>query len=316
MKAAIIRKWGKSDVFEFSDIPAPNIKNDQLLIKVFASGINPVDWKHRIGNHKYVLGSAFPIILGYDVCGEVVKIGSDITAFKPGDIVFGDLDNKYGGGLAEYAVGHAHCFALKPSNLSNNEAAGIPLAALTALQALRDKGNLTKGQTVIINGTSGGVGHFALQIAKIMGAKTIAVSHGRNKEFIQSFKPDLFIDYTQEDLVNTSYKADVLFDVVGNLSFIKTRHLINPGGIYINPHPRIKILVHKSIQIFCKGKKVKTLLRKHNSEDMKTLANWVESGKLRVKIDQEFDFDAISAAHEYAESKESKGKTIVKIASK
>ena len=312
MQAAIINKWGNSNVFEIRDISKPTPAPDQILIKVFASSINPVDWKHRLGNHKYILGSKFPIVLGYDVCGEIIEIGSEITKFKVGDIVFGDLDNKYGGGLAEYALGHEKCFSLKPGNISIEEGAAIALASLTALQALRDKANLKENQKVIINGASGGVGHFALQIAHIMGANVIAVANKENQSFIKSFNPYKSIDYTQHNIINLNEKVDVFFDVVGNLSFMKVKHLLNKGGIYINPHPRPIILLHK-LPAFLLGKRVKSLLRKQNMDDLNLISEWIKHNKLKIELDKIFELKDISEAHSYAQHDRKKGKVVVKI---
>jgi NADPH:quinone reductase-like Zn-dependent oxidoreductase len=313
MKAAVINKWGNPDVFELTEVNKPQIRPDQLLIKVFASSINPVDWKHRTGYHKYVLGAPFPIILGYDVCGEVVEAGSSITKFKVGDIVFGDLDNKYGGGLAEYAVGHEKCFALKPSNITNEQAAALPLVSLTALQALRDKAGLKKGDTILINGASGGVGHISVQIAKIMGGRVIAVAGGRNQSFIESLYPDTFIDYTKQNVLSFEEKFDVFLDTIGNYSFLKTKHLLKDNGIYITTLPRPKILIHKIFQIFSKGKKVKTLLRKHSESDIEQIAQWVKEDKLKVTIDKTFSLEEIKKAYAYAEEGHTTGKNVIVI---
>lgn len=315
MKAAVINSWGSADVFEIkTNVVQPIPKKNQVLIKVFASSINPVDWKHRTGFHKYMLGAPFPIILGYDVCGRIVETGSDITKFKTGDIVFGDLDNKYGGGLAEYALAHENCLAYKPNNMEHEQAAALPLVSLTALQALRDKANIKKGDVVLINGASGGVGHIAVQMAKIMGAKVIAVASGRNKDFLDSYKPDSFIDYTQQNILELDEKIDVFFDVIGNYSFFKTRHLLNSNGTYVNTLPRPKILIHKLLEPFSNGKKVKTLLRKHSSEDLAQIAQWVLEGKLKVSIDKSFKLEEISQAHQYAENSRTRGKNVIVIA--
>ncbi len=313
MKAAIINKWGNPTAFEISDISRPIPDDNQLLIKVFASGINPVDWKHRQGNHKYIMGSPFPIVLGYDVCGEVVGKGKLATRFNVGDIVFGDLDNKYGGALAEFALGNEKCFALKPKLQSKEQAAATTLVSLTALQALRNKAGLQKGQTVIINGASGGVGHVAVQIAKIMGAQVIAIASGKNKKFVESFSPNVFVDYSTEDILSYQKKADVFFDVVGNYSFLKTKKLLNPGGTYISTLPRPKILFHKLFQIFSNGKKVKTILRKQNSQDLKLITDWINKGMLEIKIDKVFDLQDIQKSHEYAEKGRTVGKVVIKI---
>lgn len=315
MKAAIINQFGKSDVFEIKDIEIPIIKPDQVLIKVKAVSLNPIDWKQRKGNHKYVLGSPFPIILGYDVSGEVVEVGKEIKSFKKGDLVFGVLDNKYGGALAEFAVGHEKCFSLKPKEISYEEAAAVPMVSLTALQAYRDIVNLKAGQTVLINGASGGVGHVAIQIAKMMGAKVIAVASSKSKEFIEQFKPDSFIDYTEMDVLKLDKKLDVFFDVVGNYTFPKTKHLLNSEGIYLNLNylnSLTKLPVNKFHELFTK-KKAKSFLMKQNSSDLKIIANWISEGKLKINIDKTFKLEQISEAHEYSQKGHNKGKNIVVI---
>ena len=311
MKAAIINQFGTPDVFEVTAIKTPKIKNDQLLIKVMAVSINPIDWKQRKGNHKLILGSPFPIVLGYDVCGEVMETGSEIKQFKKGDKVFGVLDNKYGGALAEFAVAHENCIVHQPENISGAEAAAFPMASLTALQALRDKAGLQKGQSVLILGASGGVGHMAIQIAKIMGAKVIAVSSESSKTFVEQFHPDEFIDYRSQDILSLKQKVDVFFDVAGIYSFPKCKHLLNPGGVYVNTLPRPKILIHKILQWFTNGKKAKTLLMKHHQKDLSQIKQWIEENKISVKIDRSFTLENISEAHAFAQQGHSKGKNVV-----
>ncbi len=313
MKTAIINSWGTPDVFEIKETKRPEPNDDQVLIKVFASSINPVDWKHRLGNHKYMLGAPFPITLGYDVAGEVAAVGNNITRFKIGDKVFGDLDKKYGGGLAEFAVGNEHCFALVPANNSMEVMAAYPLVTLTALQALRDKALVSAGKTVLINGASGGVGHIAVQIATILGASTIAVASTRAQKMVESLNCTSFIDYKKNDVLSINEKLDVFFDVIGNYSFLQTKHLLKPGGIYISTLPRPKIVVHKLLQPFSNGKKVKAILRKHSAADMDQIAQWVEEGKLQVVIDKQFDLDHIAEAHSYSESGKTLGKSVVLI---
>lgn len=316
MKAAIINEFGSPKVFEIEDVERPEIKPDQLLIKVHAVSVNPIDWKQRKGNHKLILGKPFPIVLGYDVCGVVVEVGKEISKFKKGDVVFGALDNKYGGALAEFALGHENCFALKPQNISELEAAAYPMVSLTSLQALRDIVNLKPGQTVLINGASGGVGHMTLQIAKLLGAKVIAVASDKSKEFINQFKPDEFIDYTKQDILKSDIKVDVFFDVFGNYTFPKTKKLLNPGGIYLNLeyiNTLKKMPVYWLHQLFSKGKKAKSLLMKHDSKDLERIAKWIEEGKIKVNIDKTFSLAQISEAHEYTQQGHNKGKNIVVI---
>jgi NADPH:quinone reductase-like Zn-dependent oxidoreductase len=313
MKAAVINQWGPPGIIELAEMNMPEPGPGQLLVRVYASGINPVDWKHRYGNHRLILGAHFPIVLGYDVCGEVVATGKLVYRFKTGDIVFGDLDNKYGGGLAEYCCGSESCFAVKPDTVVIEEAAAASLVSLTALQALRDKAHLKSGQSLIINGASGGVGHVAIQIARIMGARTIAISSGKSRSFVMDLKPDLFLDYTQEDVLKFNEKVDVFFDVKGNHSLPKCRHLLKPGGIYITTLPRPKVFFHQLLRPFLNGKSSRTLLRKHNAEDMQCIAGWMQEGRLKISIDKVFDIQDISKAYGYAEQGHSRGKNVVRI---
>ncbi|QQS51228.1 MAG: NADP-dependent oxidoreductase [Bacteroidota bacterium] len=313
MQAAVLNQWGDPGVLHLADIPKPKPSEKQLMIRVFASSVNPVDFKQRKGKHRFIFGSPFPVVLGYDVCGKVVEVGSLVHRFKVGDWVFGDLDNTYGGALAEFALGHEQCFALKPDGISPEEAAGYPLAALTALQALRDKAGVKPGQTVLINGASGGVGHLALQMAKLMQANVIAVASGRNEAFISSFNPDQFIDYQRINLLSLSEKVDVFFDVIGNYSFLKTKRLLKPNGVYVTTLPRPKVFFHKLFQAFNGGKKVKTLLRKHSAADMDQIARWIEEKKLRLHIEKVFSLEQTADAHAYAEKGRTQGKNIIQI---
>ena len=314
MKAVVINHFGNPDVFEIQEIDKPVINPDQLLIKVFATSINPIDWKQRKGNHKLFLGSPFPIVLGYDVAGEVVETGTDISHFKVGDKVYGVLDNKYGGALAEFTKGHQKCFASIPENISMNQAAAYPMVSLTALQALRDKANLKAGQTVLINGASGGVGHVAVQIAKLMQLNVIAVASKQSESFVKSLEPSEFIDYNKQKISELALKVDAFFDVVGNYTFPQVKHLLKPSGIYLNLNyidTMKKMPYYKLHQLFSKGKKAKTFLMKNNSDDLELISKWISQGLLRIRIDEEFSIHNIAAAHDYAQQGHNKGKNIV-----
>lgn len=170
MKAAVIYQYGPSDVFRIEEIDRPIINNDEVLIKVRAAAINPVDWKQRQGWHRFFLKAHFPVVLGYDVAGEIVECGSAVTGYKSGDHVYARLTRRFGGAFAEFAAASESILAKKPENISWEEAAAVPLAAITALQGLRDKCELKTGEKVLIIGAAGGVGHFALQLSKAMGA--------------------------------------------------------------------------------------------------------------------------------------------------
>lgn len=194
MKAATINRYGPPEVLQVTEVEKPQIKPNQLLIKVHASSVNPIDWKIRTGMLKLLTGGKFPIILGFDVSGEVVAAGEQITRFRIGDLVFARLEQLPGNAYAEYAACSEMAAALKPSNLTHEQAAAVPLAALTALQALRDHGQIQPGQKVLINGASGGVGTFAVQIARAMETEVTAVCSTKNIELIKSLGADRVVD--------------------------------------------------------------------------------------------------------------------------
>jgi len=312
MKAAIINKFGDPEVFEISDISEPIPGPDEIQIEVLSGSINPIDWKQRRGKHRFLFGSPFPIVLGYDVAGIITKLGSDIEGFHPGDKICGVLSNKYGGGLGQFAKGKPDCFAKVPESIDHVNSAALPLAGLTALQALRDKGKIKKDYKVLIIGAAGGVGHFAVQIAEIFRAKVYSVSSEKHKSFLEKISNSTFIDYQITDILSLDLKFDIIFDTIGNYSFPKCKKLLLPGGIYITTLPRPKIILHKLLSLFSNGKKAKTLLMKHSADDLKQLLDWLESGKLKICIDKEFSIIDISDAHKYSEEGHSEGKILIR----
>ena len=313
MRTCVIKTFGGPEVLEIVDTNEPIIKKNQLAIKVEVSSINPIDWKQRKGNHRFILGSPFPITLGYDVCGVVLYVGNDVKKFKVGDRVLGVLDNKYGGAYSEIAVGTEKCFVLVPESVSSIDAAAIPMVGLTALQALRDKANLKKSQKILINGASGGVGHIAVQMAKLMGAHVTVVASKSSAMFLAQFNPDEILNYDDINILELSSRFDVFFDVAGTYSYVRVKHLLNSKGLYLNTLPRPKILLHKTLRIFNHDKRVKTLLMKHNPEDLKIVVDWMVQGKLKVVIDRQFKLSDISNAHKYAQKGHSKGKNVILI---
>ncbi len=238
MKAIAIDKFGEPGVFKLIDTSMPVIGEKELLIEVVAGSVNPIDWKQRRGNHRFLFGAPFPIVLGYDISGIVVKKGSQVSEFNLGDRICGVLSNKYGGGLGQYARGSIKCFTRVPDSIDLAACAVLPLAGLTALQALRDKACIAPAKKILIIGAAGGVGHYALQIASLMHAEVFAVSSHLHKDFLNKLAPHTFIDYRQTDVLNIHERFDVIFDTVGKYSFMKCRHLLNQGGIYIMTGPR------------------------------------------------------------------------------
>ncbi|MDF5739284.1 MULTISPECIES: NAD(P)-dependent alcohol dehydrogenase [unclassified Nostoc] len=307
MKAVVIRRYGAAKVLQYEDVEQPKIEPTQLLVKVRASSVNPIDWKIRQGMLSLITGSKFPKILGFDVAGEVVAIGSGVTRFKPGDAVYGSTSFP-GGGYAEFAAVPENLVVLKPTNLSYEEAAAVPLAALTALQALRDQGNIQTGQTVLINGAAGGVGSFAVQIAKALGAVVTGVSSTKNLDLVKSLLADRVIDYTQQDFTEDTAQYDIIFDAVGKRSLSETRKVLKPNGVYITTVPNAKVSLEIVLTAFLPGQKAKFLFEKPNTPDLVYLKELIEAGKIRVVIDRTYPLQEVAAAHDYSETGRAVGK--------
>lgn len=315
MKAAVIYRYGSPDVFQIAEIDRPQIKADQILVKVHASSINPIEWKMRQGLLKLLTGSKFPIVLGFDVSGEVVEVGKQVTRFKPGDLVYSRMDQLTGGAYAQYAAIAEKAAALKPTNMSHKEAAAVPLAGMTALQAIRDEGEFKAGQKVLINGASGGVGTYAVQIAKVLGASEVTgVCSGKNTELVKSLGADSVIDYTQQDFTEGATQYDVVFDVVGNLSLSKCKPVLQPQGIYVTTQPYPGNYLKSFLSALLPGQKYKVILLKTNSEDLKYLKAQIEAGKVRSIIDKTYPLSQIADAHTYAENEHTVGKNVIEIA--
>jgi NADPH:quinone reductase-like Zn-dependent oxidoreductase len=313
MKAALIYKFGSTSVFSISEIPVPEPADNEVLVKVFAASVNPVDIKHRKGNHKYLLGSPFPIVLGYDFAGQIVKTGNAVTSLKPGNWVNGRSNKKYGGTYAEYAITSSSSCAALAKSADIHEASALPLAGVTALQALRDKGRIKPGMNVLVNGASGGVGHFAIQLAKLFGCTVTAVSSARHTELMRRLQPDKFIDYKQQDFTTQNNRYDIILDAVGTTNFLQCRSVLKKGGVYITVLPRPKLILHKFISLFTQGKKARTLLMKANLDDIQAINNWYQSGNLFVHIEKTFTLDDTDKAHAHIEHGHTEGKIIIKV---
>ncbi len=313
MKAVIINKYGSPEVLEYKDIEQPQIKSDQILVKVRATSVNPIDWKIRKGIVP-LIGNKFPMILGMDLAGDVVEVGNKVTGFKPGDAVYADIGKLPGGAYAAYAAVPAKAVALKPNNMSYEEAAVVPIAALTALQCLRDFGKIKKGQKILINGASGGVGTFAVQIAKAWETEVTAVCSRKNIELVTSLGADLVIDYNQEDFTQNSEKYDIILDAVANQSLSQCKNILHPQGIYITTYPTPRNLWETFLTIFSPGKKAKFIfLVKSSGEDLTYLNSLIEAGKMRSVIDRTYPISEVAAAHHYSEEGHVAGKIAIAI---
>ncbi|MEH1775281.1 NAD(P)-dependent alcohol dehydrogenase [Nostoc sp.] len=314
MKAVVIRRYGAAEVLQYEDVEQPKIEPTQLLVKVRASSVNPIDWKIRQGMLSLIIGNKFPKILGFDVAGDVVEVGSGVTRFKPGDPIYGSTSFP-GGGYAEFAAIPENLATLKPTNLSYEEAAAVPLAALTALQALRDQGNIQTGQTVLINGAAGGVGIFAVQIAKALGAVVTGVSSTKNLDLVKSLGADRVIDYTQQDFAEDTAQYDIIFDAVGKRSLSETKKVLKPNGVYITTVPSPKVLLESVLTAFLPGRKAKFLFEKPNAKDLLFLKELIEAGKIRAVIDRTYPLQELAAAHGYSETGRAVGKIAIAVSS-
>jgi len=313
MKAVVIDEFGSSSVLQVRDIPRPEIEPDQILVEVHAASVNPIDWKIRDGMMGARYGEDFPMVLGLDASGVVVKVGDEVTAFKEGDEVFARSDNGAGKCYAEYVALNPETVALKPAVLSHVEAAAVPLAGLTPLYGLRDCADLQAGDRVLIIGASGGVGVFAVQIAKLMGADITAVCSTANVDLVRELGADRVIDYTQEEVLQAGDDYDVIYDAVGVQTYESARPALKEDGVYLTlvPVPGIDFFIPGQTE-HARGKGYFVAWTPH-AADLEILSQWVQDGKLRPVIDSEYALDEIRDAHERSQTLRARGKIVIRI---
>lgn len=313
MKAAVIRQYGSAEVLHIEEIPQPQIKPDQVLVKVYATTVNPIDWKIRKGMLRFLPGLQFPLVLGFDISGEVVAVGDRVTQFKVGDLVYASTGLP-GGGYAELVTIPEKVAALKPTSMTHEEAAAVPGAALTALQALRDQGHVQSEQAVLVNGASGGVGSFAVQIAKALNATVTAVCSTKNIDWVQSLGADRVIDYTSQDFTRDTVQYDIIFDAVGKRSFSTCRPALKSNGIYITTLPNSDTGLWAILTSFLPGQKAKFVFQTPSGKDLTYLKELIEAGKLRSVIDRTYLLENIVEAHTYSETEHAAGKIVITVA--
>ncbi|PYF75152.1 NADP-dependent oxidoreductase [Pedobacter nutrimenti] len=309
MKAIVITATGDKDQLKFVEIPLPEIKDGEVLIQVKAFSINPVDIKTRKGNAIYEkIAADGPVILGWDVSGVVTRSASDL--FKTGDEVFGMVNFPgHGKAYAEYVAAPADQLALKPANISHKEAAAATLAALTAWQALVSNAGVKTGDRVLIQAAAGGVGHYAVQIAKHLGAFVIGTSSAQNKEFVLSLGTDQHLDYKAQAFETVLKDLDLVLDAMGGDYIDRSLEVIRPGGTLITlPSGLSEGIAKKS-----EAKKINGyhIMVKSNGKDMQSLADLLEKGIIKSHVSQSFSFEEIKQAHEQIESGRTIGKIVV-----
>lgn len=320
MRAAVIDGYGGSDRLEVREVPDPGPPAPgQVLVQVRATSVNPVDWKIRRGALRLVMPGRFPLIPGFDVAGEVAAIGPEVTRFQPGDPVFGAVDTlRTGGACAELALAREDALASLPASLSFEEAAALPVAGLTALQALRDKGELVAGEKAAIHGGSGGVGHLAIQIARAMGATVTASASGRNQQFLRDLGAHETVNY-EEDFIDAEDDAwDVLFDAAGTLFYRDIEpSLADGGGIYVTTNAGPGAFLWSTLSsargLFGHKKRARAVMVKYKAEDLTHLARLADQGRVRPEIQEVFPLEKLRQAHDLSEAGQVRGKLVVKV---
>jgi NADPH:quinone reductase-like Zn-dependent oxidoreductase len=316
MKAIVIDGYGGSDRLRLDERPDPVPGSGEVLVEVRAASVNPVDWKIRRGDLRLFLWLNFPYIPGGDVAGEVAAVGPGVTRFRPGDPVVGFVDLRRGGGYAERAIVRESA-AAKAASLSFAEAASLPIAGCTALQALRDHGGLREGGSVLVNGGAGGVGHFAVQIGKAMGATVAATCGPSNVDFVRSLGADRVIDYSREEFTRRPDRYDVVFDAVGKSSFAACRHLLNPGGAYVTTLPDPGNLFWGAVQsaagLLGRARRAKFLWVRQEGADLGYLGRLADEGRLRPVIGETFSLGRGREAHALSEQGHTRGKIVLEV---
>ena len=324
MKAIVYRTYGSPDVLTLEEVTKPVAQDGQVLVKVVAASTAAGDWHVMRGEPflaRFMLGLFKPKynILGADVAGRVEAVGRNVKHFQPGDEVFGDLSNVGFGAFAEYVAAPEQTFAHKPSNLTFAEAAAVPVSAITALQALRDHGKLQPGQQVLINGASGGVGTFAVQIAKSFGAEVTGVCSTRNVEMVHSLGADHVIDYTQEDFTHSERRYDLLLDNAGSRSWAEYQRILKPKAIFVivgGPKGNrwigpLSHVIRIRLASLRATQKVIFFIAKMSQADLVVLQKLLEAGKMTPVIDRQYALSELPDAMRYLGTGHAKGKVVI-----
>src|SRR5512135_1555965 len=279
MKAVVFNKYGGNEAIEVRQMPRPVPGVDDVLVKVHAASVNPVDWKIRQGMARILTGFRFPKILGSECAGEIVETGTKIKGFKEGDRVIGFPGISRLSAFAEYVCVNENNTFTKPEGISFGEASTIPVAGLTALQSLQKLGHISRNCKVLVNGASGGVGTFAVQVAKIFGARVTAVSSGPNAPLLKEIGADVIIDYTREDFTKSDERYDIVFDTVSKRSFSECKGVLAPHGVYVNTLPALSMLLYQHGIGFLMNKKARSVMVSPNAADMEWMRKQIEAGK-------------------------------------
>jgi NADPH:quinone reductase-like Zn-dependent oxidoreductase len=308
MKAIVVHEYGGPEVLKFEDVPIPEPKDDEMLIKVVAAGVNSFDGVLRSGAYAKVFKMKLPWIPGYDIAGMVEKVGSKVSRFKAGDPVFSHISIPSGGGYAEHAVAKQNQVAPKPATIGFVEAAGVPSVALTAWQALVDKANIQSGQTVLIHGGSGGVGMFAIQIAKIRGAKVIATASTANQDFLKELGADIAIDYKTQKFEEIAKDVDVVLDGVGGDTLTRSYPVVKKGGCLVTIVGRLD-----QAQLEKHGIRGVSVELESNGDELAQIGRLLDEKKIRVIVSRTFPLSEAAKAQTEADKGHTRGKIVLKV---
>jgi NADPH:quinone reductase-like Zn-dependent oxidoreductase len=332
MKAFIVDRYKSKDGLRFGDMPDPGLRDEDVMVQVHAASVNPLDPKIRDGEFKFILPYRLPLVLGNDLAGVVVRVGPKVRGFKPGDKVYARPNQDRIGTFAEFISMNEADVALKPKNLTMEEAASIPLVGLTAWQVLVERANLKKGQKVLIHAGSGGVGTFAIQLAKHLGATVATTTGTANVDLVKSLGADIVIDYKKDNFEKVLNGYDVVLNSLGKDTLERSLRVLKPGGklISISGPPdtdfakdngsnwflqQVMRLLSFGIRRKAKRHRVSYsfLFMRANGEQLRTITSLIEAGVIRPVLDRVFSFEATNEALAYIETGRSKGKVVVKV---
>lgn len=325
MKAAVYTRYGPPDVLEVKEVPTPTPAENQVLIKVHATSLNAAE-SHIIKGTPYLVrlmtgGILKPryTIPGADVAGRVEAVGNRVTRFQPGDEVFGDIGAGGWGAFAEYVCAREDVLVAKPSNVSFEAVAAVPLAGVSALQGLRDVGKLQAGQTVLINGATGGVGTFAVQIAKALGAEVTGVGSTDKLDLLRAIGADHVIDYKQENITRSGKSYDLILDIAAYRPFRAYKPILNDTGIYIVAGGSVTEIFRTILtgRFFSRqgGQQFTSLFANPNAKDLALITEWIEAGKVTPVVDKCYPLQEIVEAFRYFQSGKTRGKIVISVAS-
>ena len=317
MKAVRIHEFGGTEVLKIEDVERPVPAADQILVKVYASGINPTDWAIRQGGNDVLRPYLkLPMVLGWDATGVVEEVGSDVTKFKKGDAVYGEPDFPGGGSYAEYLVSKASQFALKPKTIGFVEASAVPLAGLTAWTGIFECGKLQAGQRILVQGASGGVGGFAVQFAKAKGAYVIGMASAKNLEFVKQLGADEVIDYQSQKFEEIVNDVDVVLEATplrDNQERLRSVQVLKDGGILVTANLDLPFDDQVLQALEAKHAKGEAFNNQPRGEWLEEMAQWIDEGKVKVHVAKVFPLEEVAEAHLESESWHVQGKLVLQI---